>query len=184
MQESKAPLPNSRKRPLADGTASIQDSLRYKIRAVVRDLRPHFIEVLKTPEFRNCKAATDIREGMKLLIDLYKELAEQTARLESCSNGDIKPAVQQLDMKPPQAHQMDVKHAEHQVDVKPAENAPGHLPSQNGVPSNASNNNAQVTTYIVGGSAFGWNFITFNSTNHVYYGRTKEDYRVTNPKSE
>lgn len=36
-------------------------------------------------------------------------------------------------------------------------------------------------TYVVGGSAFGWNFITFPSTKVVYYGRTKEAFRLQNP---
>uniref|UniRef100_A0A803M2V1 Uncharacterized protein n=1 Tax=Chenopodium quinoa TaxID=63459 RepID=A0A803M2V1_CHEQI len=33
-------------------------------------------------------------------------------------------------------------------------------------------------TYIVGGSAFGWNFITFHGTKPEYYGRTKESFRA------
>jgi len=32
-------------------------------------------------------------------------------------------------------------------------------------------------TYVVGGSAFGWNFITFSGKEPVYYGRTKEQFR-------
>lgn len=36
-------------------------------------------------------------------------------------------------------------------------------------------------TYVVGGSAFGWNFITFPSTKVIYYGRTKEGFRLQNP---
>ena len=32
-------------------------------------------------------------------------------------------------------------------------------------------------TYIVGGSAFGWNFITFMGNKPVYYGVTKESFR-------
>ena len=32
-------------------------------------------------------------------------------------------------------------------------------------------------TYVVGGSAFGWNFITFAGKESVYYGRTKEQFR-------
>lgn len=33
-------------------------------------------------------------------------------------------------------------------------------------------------SYIVGGSAFGWNFITFTSKDSVYYGVTKESFRA------
>lgn len=33
-------------------------------------------------------------------------------------------------------------------------------------------------TYIVGGSAFGWNFVTFHGTKPEYYGRTKDSFRA------
>lgn len=33
-------------------------------------------------------------------------------------------------------------------------------------------------TYIVGGSIFGWNFITFMGKQPVYYGKTKEEHRA------
>lgn len=36
-------------------------------------------------------------------------------------------------------------------------------------------------TYIVGGSAFGWNFITYSGKEPVYYGVTKEEFRVKCP---
>lgn len=34
-------------------------------------------------------------------------------------------------------------------------------------------------SYIVGGSAFGWNFITFPGHKPVYYGPTKESFRAS-----
>ncbi|XP_030533588.1 uncharacterized protein LOC115743105 [Rhodamnia argentea] len=33
--------------------------------------------------------------------------------------------------------------------------------------------------YIIGGSAFGWNFITFPSDKPVYYGPRKESFRAS-----
>ncbi|KAK4418638.1 hypothetical protein Salat_2276600 [Sesamum alatum] len=162
MEEPK-PFSESRKRPLEHVAAHTQNSPQYKMRAVLRDLRPHFVEVLKTPDFQNCKAASDIREGMKLLMDLYKDMAEQSTKLEKCSNSDIDNG-----QKP----------AERQEDVKPAANHP-----QNGVSTKPSDTHVEGT-YIVGGSAFGWNFITFNSAKALYYGRTKEAFRAANPKSE
>lgn len=43
-------------------------------------------------------------------------------------------------------------------------------------------NDGQVSgAYIVGGSAFGWNFITFTSREPVYCGVTKEVFREKNP---
>lgn len=35
----------------------------------------------------------------------------------------------------------------------------------------------EQSSYI-GGSAFGWNYITFTGNKAVYYGRTKESYRA------
>lgn len=40
---------NSKKRPL-DNNAQIQDSSCYKMRLVLKDLRPHFVEVLVNAE--------------------------------------------------------------------------------------------------------------------------------------
>ncbi|KAH6779872.1 hypothetical protein C2S52_011109 [Perilla frutescens var. hirtella] len=160
MEEPK-PLHQSRKRPLQH---EIQDSPYYKMRALLKDLRPHFIEVLKTPDFQNSKAADDIRQGMKLLMDLYKEMTEKPMKLEKCSNGDIANA------KKPEEHQQDVKREDDPL-----------LDDVMSVPPPDS----QVQgTFIIGGSAFGWNFITYRSSNAVYYGRTKEAFRATNPKSE
>lgn len=34
-------------------------------------------------------------------------------------------------------------------------------------------------SYVVGGSAFGWNFITFSCKDPVYYGVTKESFRAS-----
>lgn len=44
MEEPKA-TSNSRKRPLENEISGIQNSPYYKMRAVLGDLRPHFIEV-------------------------------------------------------------------------------------------------------------------------------------------
>ncbi|KAL3829653.1 hypothetical protein ACJIZ3_018455 [Penstemon smallii] len=152
MEDSKA-FTESRKRPLE---LNIQDSPYYKMRALLKDLRPHIIEVLKTPDFRNCKAADDIREGMKVLMELYKEMTEAT-RLEKCNNNI--PGYSYTD--------------NHEQDMNPAESS-----LQDVVFAHCAQG-----TYIVGGSAFGWNFITFHGTNAVYYGRTKEAFRASNPKS-
>ncbi|CAI9101820.1 OLC1v1039236C2 [Oldenlandia corymbosa var. corymbosa] len=39
-------------------------------------------------------------------------------------------------------------------------------------------------THVVGGSAFGWNFVTFPESKVTYYGRTKESFRLANPKTQ
>lgn len=37
-------------------------------------------------------------------------------------------------------------------------------------------------TFLVGGSAFGWNFITYTGEKPVYYGLTKESFRTAQSK--
>ncbi|XP_047983064.1 uncharacterized protein LOC125223812 [Salvia hispanica] len=140
----------SRKRPLPH-------SPYHKMRQILQDLRPHFIHVLKTPDFRNCQAADEIRQGMKLLMELYQETTEKAVKLEKCSNSD----------------NADAKKA-----VKHADN-----PLLDDVMSAPPPETQEQRTVIIGGSAFGWNFITCHSRRAVYYGRTKEAFRALNPKS-
>ncbi|KAL7121349.1 hypothetical protein ACP275_02G177000 [Erythranthe tilingii] len=167
MEEPKT-LPESRKRPLENDTVSIQNTPYYKIRAVLRDLRPHFIEVLKTPDFRNCKAADDIREGMKLVMELYREMTAETGKLEKCSNGNIENG------------QKRVKHHGQQEDLKPGENLLHDVDEASAEPLG----DHAPDTFIVGGSAFGWNFVTSHGSKADYYGQTKEDFRAKNAKDD
>ncbi|KAG8363323.1 hypothetical protein BUALT_Bualt19G0010400 [Buddleja alternifolia] len=153
-------VPQSRKRPLEQNTADIQNSPYYKMRAVLRDLKPHFIEVLKTPDFRNCKAADDIRQGMKLLMDHYKEMMAEPIKLEKCSNNA------------PLYSSNNVLNGQ-----KPTESYP-----QGGAPTELLHHGVHGT-YIIGGSAVGWNFITYPGGKAVYYGRTKLAFRAANPRS-
>lgn len=148
----------SKKRPL-DQNGHTHHSNYFKLRAVVKDLRPHFIEVLRTPIFHNCKAADEIREQLKVLMSLYREITAETISITKCKN---MPGSDQ-DVKPP-------------VFGKAAsEEKPPVLQA------NMSEKQTPQGTYIVGGSAFGWNFITYNLGNKaVYYGRTKEMFRSAN----
>ncbi|KAI8545136.1 hypothetical protein RHMOL_Rhmol07G0019200 [Rhododendron molle] len=149
----------SKKRPL-DQNGHTHHSKHFKIRAVVKDLRPHFIEVLRTPVFHNCKAANEIREQMKVLMSLYREMTSETISIGKREN---MPESDQ-DVKPT-------------VFVKAASEEKPPVLSEN-----LSEKQTPQGTYIVGGSAFGWNFITYNSLGNkaVYYGRTKEVFRSAN----
>ncbi|XP_057469510.1 uncharacterized protein LOC130758570 isoform X2 [Actinidia eriantha] len=49
---------NKRKRSDVD----IHNSAYFKIRALVLQVRPYFVEALQTPDFCNCKAAYEIRK--------------------------------------------------------------------------------------------------------------------------
>ncbi|PWA67145.1 hypothetical protein CTI12_AA320140 [Artemisia annua] len=150
-------------------SSDFKDSNYFKIRAIVKDLRPQFIEVLKTPDFQTSKAASVINEQMKLLMKLYEEMTSETISLEKCKNvanvsHDQKKSTEVKPVDPP------VKKEETFI-RKPSEERP--IPEKQDVTQ---------PSYIVGGSAFGWNFITYPSSKlSGYYGRTKEDFRAANP---
>ncbi|KAM5555303.1 hypothetical protein ABKV19_023286 [Rosa sericea] len=144
--------PKTKKRPL-DSDAQIPNSGYFKIRAVLRDIRPNVLEVLRTPDFQKCKAANEIQEQVKLLMELYKQMTAQALSAPRCDNvpeGQLSSAA----------------------------------PSEHNLPSGISGQKQQAEdeqnkgTYVVGGSAFGWNFITFSTTEPVYYGMTKESFRA------
>ncbi|CAA3015238.1 uncharacterized protein LOC111410317 [Olea europaea var. sylvestris] len=154
--------PQSKKRPLEQNLSNFKNSPYYKMRAVLRDLRPHFIEVLKTPNFRNCKAADEIRQGMKDMMDLYKEMMSESIKLEKCNNA-------------PSNIEDEQNLKEHQKRAKLSENSTPETLNR------PLDHQAQGGSYVVGGSAFGWNFVTFQGSKSVYYGRTKESFRAANP---
>ncbi|GMY07168.1 T1N6.14 protein [Fagus crenata] len=60
--------PNTNKRKLIDIIPTNPNSSYFKIRALTRQLRPHFIEVLRTPDFQNCKAADEVRKREFFII--------------------------------------------------------------------------------------------------------------------
>ncbi|PHT48346.1 hypothetical protein CQW23_12554 [Capsicum baccatum] len=117
---------------------------------------------------------------LNLLIDLYKEVMEETINPEAAKDAtgarnasvDIKegekPSEQRIDMKPPPGNVASAK--------------PEGDSSQK---QQAEDDGLQVTgSYVVGGSAFGWNFITYTSGKSMYYGQSKESFRSANVKSE
>ncbi|CAN0824790.1 hypothetical protein LINGRAHAP2_LOCUS216 [Linum grandiflorum] len=70
---------NSRKRGLE--TDSRTRSGNYlKLRAVVREIRPHLLEVIRTADFRSCKGAHEIRERLKVVMELCKQLTAENGR--------------------------------------------------------------------------------------------------------
>ena len=112
---------------------------------------------------------------MKLLMDLYKEITAETIFIAKCKNMPEGPLSSEIQDGPkPKEHQQDIKPVEQppaaeRPFVKASEEKPVLLGNLSGKPIQG--------TYIVGGSAFGWNFITFPGNKAVYYGRTKEMFR-------
>ncbi|PKI45433.1 uncharacterized protein LOC116204833 [Punica granatum] len=164
--------PNSRKRPLdssssaatttnSNNVSRIRSSNNYfKMRSLLKDLRPHFIEVLRTPDFRNCKAAQEIREKLKLLMDLYMLMIKEPSSTAKLNNSPQQVAPGQHPSNHPAANLSETKPIERQ-----------HQPE---IDSRG--------TYIIGGSGSGWNFITFPGQKPVYCGMTKESFRAAQVK--
>ncbi|KAF8111492.1 hypothetical protein N665_0074s0025 [Sinapis alba] len=143
------PTARGRKRGL-EGNVKMENSNYYKMRLLVKDLRPHFLQVLRAPDFRNCKAAIEIQEKMKLLLQLYQEMIGQQTPISE---------------KP-------IKTESSLSNGKTLNQTPG--PSTVVVGDDDDNK-------VVGGSAFGWNFVTYGGTDAVYSGLSKEEYRTSHP---
>ncbi|XP_027348966.1 uncharacterized protein LOC113860684 [Abrus precatorius] len=176
MEEVKAPT--TKKRPLD----SDSHSNYHKIRAVIRDLRPHFLQVLRTPDYKNCQASREIQEQLKIVIKFNDKMKAESVSLGKCQNvqdGQTKAStnVDQKTLKEQQPQH--VKSAE-QSQVEKASARPSEIkltPPVPGLQKLQAEDGQTQGTYVVGGSAFGWNFIIFSGKEPVYYGRTKEQFR-------
>ncbi|KAJ6404555.1 hypothetical protein OIU84_012679 [Salix udensis] len=156
--------PESKKRSL-DNYGPIQECSYFKMRAVVKDISPHFLEMLRTVDFRSCKGAEELQEKLKLLMELYKQM---TAEKLSTNTPMTAPNSGEngVGLKPQeQLHDTAEQSRAGEVFAKPSEKQQGEHSQNQG-------------THIVGGSAFGWNFITFPGSMPIYYGRTKELFRA------
>ncbi|GMH22474.1 hypothetical protein Nepgr_024317 [Nepenthes gracilis] len=158
------PRDNPKKRPL--DTVHFHESPYFKMRGVLKDLRPLFLEVIQSPDFRDSKAAIGIQEKMKLMLDLCRQMAVDTMPDVKCNNGPGSGALsaENHDMKKPiERQQQDTKPGEHQearTFVKPAEAR--QFPSGDNPEKLLPENFQKQGKYTVGGSAFGWNFILFH----------------------
>lgn len=135
------------------------------MRAVLSDLRPHFVEVLRTPDFRNCKSAEEIRKQVRLLMDLYTQMTGNSVP-------EVQPSAAE-NRNGQKAPEFKSKEHPEQRSSKPSDNKP----FQSGFASEKQRPDDDGK-YIVGASAFGWNFITFPGNEPVYYGVTKESFRA------
>ena len=108
-------------------------------------------------------------------MDLYKQMTAETVSIGKCKivpevhstsnenkDGDAKPGEQSV--------------PDH-TSAKPSEDKP--FPTANPSEKPRPEDGWAHGTYVVGGSAFGWNFITFPGGKATYYGVTKETFRAT-----
>lgn len=119
---------------------------------------------------------------LKLLMELHKQMAKDTGTQRKFvpehqhPSRDSEPAKENQDGKGPQR-------------LQPRCSVQNSVQGKSTRPAPLSANKKPVDcklqgSYIVGGSAFGWNFITFSAggTKPVYYGVTKEAYRSSNDR--
>ncbi|WCJ22807.1 hypothetical protein M5689_004874 [Euphorbia peplus] len=93
-------LPPKTKKRSPESNALIQDSAYFKIRAMLKDMRPRFLEVVRAEDFRDCKAADELRERLKLLMELYKQMTAEGVTLTKCRNGSENGAAQKPEQLP------------------------------------------------------------------------------------
>lgn len=118
---------------------------------------------------------------MKLLLDMYILIIAKTSEtlyIEKTSNV--------IDGQSLLVYNQDRRSREQQHDGKLGDKSSTKSYESNHPSSYAAEkqrgNDGQISgAYIVGGSAFGWNFITFMSRDPVYYGVSKEVFREKNP---
>ncbi|KAK8284524.1 hypothetical protein V6Z11_D08G160600 [Gossypium hirsutum] len=146
----------SKKRSL-DNCNDFKNSKFFKMRRLLKDLRPHFIDVLRTPDFRNSKAANEIKENMKLLVELYKQVMAETVPIEKCNNAAVNQPV------PSESGMKQNPEEQPQLVKPPISSENNAFRSSSVLDKQQSENGEAPGSYIVGGSAFGWNFITFTA---------------------
>ncbi|XP_050387525.1 uncharacterized protein LOC126803841 [Argentina anserina] len=141
-----------------------KDSPYFKIRALLQQLRPHFIEVLQTPDFRNCKAADEIQKQVKLLMALNKQMTMTTGTKKKFAS----------EHKQHSSHnRVPAEENKDKLSIHPIQPRCTHF-----IPEKKSFVSSELPrSYMVGGSVFGWNFVTFSGGKPLYYGVTKEAYR-------
>ncbi|CAN8306501.1 unnamed protein product [Cochlearia groenlandica] len=160
------PPARGRKRALGGGNLQIENSNYYNMRLLLKDLRPHFLEVLRTPEFRNCKAATEIQEKMKLMLQLYQEMIGESPKREKTMQTD--------DDSSSLSNGNPIN-----LTTTTIGSETSHVQTEN---QNTDGDGHVHKVVVVGGSAFGWNFTTSSAdTQSVYYGISKEEYRTSHP---
>uniref|UniRef100_A0A2P2IST4 Uncharacterized protein MANES_06G148200 n=1 Tax=Rhizophora mucronata TaxID=61149 RepID=A0A2P2IST4_RHIMU len=137
------------------------------------------MQVIQDPNFRNSRAAGELKKQMKLVMDLYNEMV---AEIESPGKGESEcdsfSGESMLGKHSLDKHE-DGKLTDLLESKQPLEKFAEKEPLPFSSPLTQLDDSHIRGSYMVGGSAFGWNFITFSGSKPVYYGLTKEAYRKT-----
>ncbi|KAJ0963782.1 hypothetical protein J5N97_028904 [Dioscorea zingiberensis] len=170
MEEPKPPPPappqGENKKRKADDVGDFQNSSYFKIRTIVKDLRPFFVQLFEAPDFRNSEAAREIRRRMKVMIELTKQL-----RTDTSPPNPKKQEQTVLGIKAEQSGKLQEEERLKASELNPRTNISDEIAKL----SKFGNEQEGLRgTFMVGGSPIGWNFIVFSGGEPVYYGRTKE----------
>ncbi|KAL0918267.1 hypothetical protein M5K25_010266 [Dendrobium thyrsiflorum] len=146
----------------------------FKICSIVKELRPFFVEVSGTPNFRDGKVSHEIQIRMKSLVELTKQLRNETSIAKCCETPVKEPlsaVVKEENIeKHPEGHKQ----------------APPPLPEKKeGLEELLNINEREFTEpFLVGGSPVGWNFLVYPGKKPVFYGMSKESRLAQRARTE
>uniref|UniRef100_A0A0D9VJ74 Uncharacterized protein n=1 Tax=Leersia perrieri TaxID=77586 RepID=A0A0D9VJ74_9ORYZ len=165
------PPPPAKKRKLDE--IGFTNTAYYKIRAIVADLRVHFVQVNRATDFRNSDAAREILKDIKTVMDLSKKMMndlgvtfETTKPPEKPLAGAVKDGPAEPQPSVENNHASKTEKIEETQSSK-IEDHPKEL------------DEIAQGSYVTGGSPIGWNFLVWPGGEVVYYGRTKEVFRAS-----
>ncbi|XP_042469304.1 uncharacterized protein LOC122052002 [Zingiber officinale] len=186
-------MPRGKKRKL--DVDEFRNSDYYKLRLMVKDLRPLFLEVLRTPNFQTSKAACEIQNQMKTMLVLIKKLRGDVDSSENCkSPSQAESSFKVKDEESLEMHVEDEKIEQHETGHDPTIPVKASQPEKNTTVSDSNQEKthaewiaevrekvkqfdvASLGSYVIGGSKIGWNFLVYLGSEPVYYGVTKESF--------
>ncbi|WOL07373.1 hypothetical protein Cni_G16114 [Canna indica] len=188
-----AEAPNARSNKRKADADEFRNSDYFKLRLLVKNLRPLFVEVLRAPDFPSSNVVHDIQNHMKTMCELAKKIRGDVASSENCekpskveSSSKVKneePLTNLLESAKPKA-EPEVCHTSTVTENKTKSE---QVTSTVNVQDTASPEIATEVkekakqldeafqgTYVIGGSKLGWNFLVYPGNEPVYYGVTKE----------
>ncbi|XP_072986796.1 uncharacterized protein [Typha latifolia] len=186
-----------KKRKLED--LGFHNSIYFKIRTVVKDLRPLFVEVLQGPDFRSSNAAQDILKQIQTMIELSKKLRNDLTASEEPKEPTEKSLGGAIKEESAEKVQEEEKKGEQPQTTDAAslsDGAPENEPNSDELPSISEKfpekgsqgskcsemkdtakqlDEVSQGSSVIGGSPIGWNFLVYPGSNAVFYGVTKAD---------
>lgn len=116
---------------------------------------------------------------MKVMMELYQQMIGETDSTTKSKNVVAnQPLSSENGVGQKQQEQFQTNSPANQYQPESVTGKPSEDSQSSIVDEIQLTENGQTTgSYIVGGSAFGWNFITFSGGKSVYYGVTKQSFR-------